>query len=715
MTTTRREFLKSSAAAAGVAVLGMYVPGFGGKEANAAGSLHTPNVWVHIADNNEITLISHMSEMGQGVHTSLPALIAEELGVDINKVKVATAPADPAYVNALLGAQITGGSTAIRDAWEKLRIGGAQVRTMLVQAAANKWGVDASTLTAADGMVSGGGKSATYGELAAAAASVPVPKEVKLKDPSQFTIVGKAVPRLDAPSKVNGTAEFGIDAKVPGMVYASIEMSPVIGGKVKSFDDSAVRNKPGVIGVYKISNGGGVADGAIAVVADSYWHAYKARKALKVDWDLGPVAKLSTKTFWDTTAAAEKSVEAIKIRPDVGDANGAMKGAKKVLKAEYRTQLMAHQPLEPMNMIGVVSGDKCELIGPTQFQQGAQGQAAAALGFKPENVTITTTYLGGGFGRRVCVDYAVQAAEVAKACGKPVKILWSREDDMKNDYYRPLSLNRVEAALDASGKPVAYKHQVNSQSITQALFGLPKKTLDPFMVEAAVAPYEIPNTSHDLIIADTGFRVGYLRAVSHTMNCFANECFMDELAHAAGKDPIQYRLDLLEKEPRFANVLKIAAEKAGWGKKLPKGRAMGVALMEGYGTYMAQVAEVSVNGNDIKVHKVTVACDCGRMVNPGIVRQQLESGIVYGLSHALYSDITVTNGRVDQNNFHDFRVLRLNETPAIDVTLVESSEKPGGTGEPSTSLIGAAVGNAIFAASGKRLRSFPFAKALKSA
>jgi len=708
MTTTRREFLKTSTSAAGVAVLGMYVPGFGGKEANAAGSLHTPNVWVHIADNNEITLISHMSEMGQGVHTSLPALIAEELNVDISKVKVATAPADPAYVNGLLGAQITGGSTSIRDGWEKLRVGGAQVRTMLVQAAANKWGVAASSLKAENGVVSGGGNSATYGELASAASSIPVPKEVKLKDPGQFNIVGKAIPRLDTPAKVNGTAEFGIDVKVPGLVYASVEMSPVIGGQAKSFDDSAVRGLPGILGVYKINGG-------VGIVADSYWRAFKARKALKVEWDLGPAANLSTKGMWDGTKAAEKSVAPIKVRPDVGNANDALKSAAKVLKAEYYTQHVGHQPLEPMNMVAIVSGDKCELIGPTQFQQGAQGFAAAAIGLKPENVTVRTTYLGGGFGRRIVTDFVVQAAELSKASGRPVKVLWSREDDMKNDWYRPQSLNRVEAGLDASGKPVAFKHQISSQSITQVLFGLPKNTLDPFMVEAAVAPYDVPNTSHDLIIHDTGLRVGYLRAVSHTMNCFANESFMDELAHAAGKDPVKYRMELLSKEPRFANVLKIAADKAGWGKKLPAGRAMGVALMEGYGTYMAQIAEVSVNGSDIKVHKVTVACDCGRMVNPGIVRQQLESGIVYGLSHALYSDITVTNGRVDQNNFNDFRILRSTETPVMDITLVESNEKPGGTGEPSTSLIAPAVANAVFTATGKRMRSMPFAKALKSA
>ena len=708
MTTNRREFLKSTAAASGVAVLGMYLPGLGGEEAKAAGSVHTPNAWVHIADDNTITLISYMSEMGQGVYTSLPMLIAEELNVDMNTVRVATAPANPAYVNGLLGAQITGGSTAIRDAWEKLRVGGAQVRTMLVEAAAKKWGVDASSLTASNGVVSGGGKSATYGELAAAAASIPVPKEVKLKDPSEFRIVGKPLQRLDTPSKVNGVAEFGIDTKVPGMVYASIEQTPVIGGKPVSFDGAKAKSMPGVIDVVQISDG-------VAVVADTYWHAYKARKTLKVQWDEGSVASLSTPGMWAAIKAAEKDIKPIKIRPDVGDAGGAIAGAAKVVKANYQTQLIAHQPLEPMNMIADVKGDRCDLIGPTQFQQGAQGTAAAVLGIKPENVTVRTTFLGGGFGRRIELDFISQAVQVSKAVGRPVKVLWNREDDMKHDFYRPMALNRIEAGLDASGKPVGIKFQLTSQSITQRAFGLPKNTLDPFMVEASVAPYSIPNTAHDLIIHDTGYRVGYLRAVSHTMNCFANECFMDELALAAGKDPVAYRMDLLSHEPRFANVLKLATEKAGWGRKLPKGRALGVALMEGYGTYMAQVAEVSVAEGNVKVHKVWVACDAGRMVNPEIVRQQLESGIIYGLSGALYGEITVANGRVQQNNFNDFRIIRQNESPVIDITLVQSNEKPGGVGEPSTSLIGPAVGNAIFAASGKRLRSMPLAKGLKSA
>ncbi len=709
MTTTRREFLKSSAFASGAAVLGMYLPGLGGQEAKAADSVHTLNAWVHIADDNTITLISYMSEMGQGVFTSLPMLIAEELNVDLSTVKVATAPANPAYVNGLLGAQITGGSTAIRDAWEKLRIGGAQVREMLVQAAANKWGVDASTLKAENGIVSGGGKRATYGELASAAASVPVPKEVKLKDPSEFRLIGKPLVRIDTPSKVNGTAQFGIDVRVPGMVYASIEQTPVIDGKPVKFDASKAKSMPGVIDVVQTTDG-------VAVVADTYWHAFNARKkGLKVEFQPGEMRGLSTAGMWKAIADADKEIKPIKIRPDVGDAAGAIAGAKKVVKAEYRTQLIAHQPLEPMNMVAIVKGDSCELIGPTQFPQGAQGTAAAVLGIKPENVTVQTTFLGGGFGRRIELDFISQAVQVSKAVGKPVMVLWSREDDMKHDFYRPMGLNRIQAGLDASGKPVGMSFQLTSQSITQRAFGLPKNTLDPFMVEAAVPPYAVANTSHDVIIHDTGFRVGYLRAVSHTMNAFANESFIDELAHAAGKDPVQYRMDLLASEPRFANVLKLAAEKAGYGRKLPKGRALGVALMEGYGTYMAQVAEVSVAGGDVKVHKVTVACDCGRMVNPEIVRQQLESGIIYGLSGALYGNITVKDGVVQQGNFNDFRVIRQNESPVIDVHLVQSTEKPGGVGEPSTSVIAPAVANAIFNATGKRVRSMPLVEGLKSA
>jgi isoquinoline 1-oxidoreductase beta subunit len=590
----------------------------------------------------------------------------------------------------------------------KLRVGGAQVRTMLVEAAASKWGVDASTLTANNGVVSGGGKSATYGELASAAAALPVPKDVKIKDPSQFRVVGKPMNRLDTPAKVNGSAEFGIDAKVPGMVYASIEQTPVIGGKPVSFDATKAKSMPGVIDVVQIADG-------VAVVADTYWHAFNARKkGLKVTFDDGAGAGISSASMWAAIKGAEKDIKAIKIRPDVGDAAGAIAGAAKVIKANYTTPLMAHQPLEPMNMIADVKGDKCELTGPTQFQQGAQGTAAAVLGIKPENVSVRTTYLGGGFGRRIELDFISQAVQVSKAVGRPVKVLWSREDDMKHDFYRPAGLNRLEAGLDASGNIVGVKFQLTSQSITQRAFGLPKNTLDPFMVEASVPLYNVPNTAHDVIIHDTGYRVGYLRAVSHTMNCFANESFVDELAHAAGKDPVAFRLAMLE-DARITNVLKIATEKAGWGRKLPKGRALGVAIMEGYGTYMAQVAEVSVTDGNVKVHKVWVVSDQGNMVNPEIVRQQLESGIIYGLSGALYTENTLANGRIQQANFNDFAPIRQNQAPVIDVTLVETANKPGGVGEPSTSLIGPAVANAIFAATGKRVRSMPLAKGLKSA
>jgi isoquinoline 1-oxidoreductase beta subunit len=466
---------------------------------------------------------------------------------------------------------------------------------------------------------------------------------------------------------------------------------------------------PGVIDVVQIADG-------VAVVADTYWHAYNARKkGLTVKFEDGAVGGMSSAGMWAAIKSAEKDIKAIKIRPDVGDAAGAIAGATKVVKANYTTAMMAHQPLEPMNMIADVKGDKCDLTGPTQFQQGAQGTAAAVLGIKPENVTVRTTYLGGGFGRRIELDFISQAVQVSKAVGRPVKVLWSREDDMKHDFYRPAGLNRLEAGLDASGNPVGVKFQLTSQSITQRAFGLPKNTLDPFMVEASVPLYSVPNTAHDVIIHDTGYRVGYLRAVSHTMNCFANESFMDELAHAAGKDPVAYRLGLLGNEPRITNVLKIAAEKAGWGRKLPKGRALGVAIMEGYGTYMAQVAEVSVTEGNAKVHKVWVVSGQGNMVNPEIVRQQLESGIIYGLSGALYTENTLANGRIQQANFNDFTPIRQNQAPVIDVTLVETANKPGGVGEPSTSLIGPAVANAIFAATGKRLRSMPLAKGLKSA
>jgi isoquinoline 1-oxidoreductase subunit beta len=705
----RREFLKTSGAVSGGLMLGVVLPGAIGPQALAAGTLHTPSAWVHIADDNTITLLSARSEMGQGVYTSMPMLIAEELNVDLKKIKVAIAPPGAVYTNALLGAQITGGSTSVREGWEKLRVAGAQVREMLIAAAAEKWKVPASSLKAENGMVIGAGKKATYGQLAAAASKQPVPKEPKLKDPKDFVIVGKRITRLDTPAKTFGTAEFGIDVKLPGMLYASLEQCPVIGGKVKSFDASKAKGMPGVVNVVQVTDG-------VAVVANSYWRARKAREQLKVEWDEGAGAALSSENMLAGMRTAATSGKVIPIQKPVGNLADAMKGAAKTIKAEYTLPLQAHAPLEPQNFTADWNNGKPILIGPTQFQQGTQGAAATALGVKPEDITVKTTFLGGGFGRKLELDFVVQAAQISKAVGKPVKLVWTREDDMTHDFYRPQALNQLQAGLDAAGNPVALHFKVTSQSVTQRAFGLPKDTLDPFMAEAAVAAYEIPNTQHDLIINDTGFRNGYWRAVSHNMNAFANESFMDELAAASGKDPYQYRMALLKNKPRFANVLKLVAEKAGWGTALPAGRARGIALMEGYDSYLAQVAEVSVTNGEVKVHRVVVAADLGRMVNPDTVEAQLQSSVNFGLSAALKSSITVDKGRVQQSNFHDFAVIRMNEMPQVDIVLVPSIEKPGGIGEPGTALIGPAVANAVFTLTGKRVRTLPItAEELKRA
>jgi len=709
MKTTRRDFIKTTSALTGGLMMGFTLPG-SKTEAQAAGTVYTPNAWVHIADDNTITILSARSEMGQGVYTSLPMLIAEELNVNLSQIKVTAAPPAAVYVNALLGAQITGGSTSIRDGWEKLRTSGAQVREMLISAAAAEWQVDRTSLRAEDGMVIGAnGKKATYGSLAAAASKLPIPEKVAIKDPKDFRIVGKRVARVDTPAKVNGTAEFGIDVKLPGMVYASIEQCPVIGGKVRSFDGTKAKGMPGVIDVVKVDDG-------VAVVANSYWQAQKARKTLSVQWDEGVGAALSTASVINGTRNAASGGKVLEITKPVGDVAGAMKGAAKVIQAEYITPLQAHAPLEPMNFTASFNNGKVLLVGPTQFQQGAQGAVAAALGVKPEDITLQTTFLGGGFGRRLELDFIVQAAQISRAVGKPVKLVWSREDDMTHDYYRPVGVNQLKAGLDAQGNPIALHFKVASQSVTQRAFGLAKDTLDPFMAEAAVAAYQIPNTQHDLVIHDTGMRVGYWRAVSHNMNAFANESFIDELAAAAGKDPYQYRLSLLKDKPRFANVLKLAAEKAGWGQALPAGRARGIALMEGYDTYMAQVAEVSVRDGQVVVHRVTVAADLGYMVNPDTVEAQIQSSVIFGMSAGLKHEITVEKGVVQETNFNNFPVVRMFEAPQIDIVLVPSTEKPGGIGEPATALVVPAIVNAVAAVTGKRVRKLPLtAEALRTA
>jgi isoquinoline 1-oxidoreductase beta subunit len=707
MTTSRREFLKTTSLATGGLLMGFSLPG----ALQAAGSVYTPNAWVHIADDNTITLISARSEMGQGVYTSMPMLIAEELNVDIKNIKVAIAPPNAKlYGNPLLGGpQLTGGSTSVRDGWEKLRVGGAQVREMLISAAATKWGVDRSELKAENGMVLGPkGKKASYGSLAADAAKLPVPEKVSIKDPKDFRIVGKPTRRLDTPAKTNGTAQFGIDVRLPGMVYAALEQSPVIGGKVKSLDKTKARGMQGVIDVVQIPDG-------VAVVATSWWQANVARKALVIEWDEGPGASLNEKTMLEGIRAASKTGTPLPIKA-VGDADSVIAAASKVVRAEYVSQLLSHSPLEPMNFTADYKNGKINLIGPTQWQDAAQTAIAAAVGVKPEDVTVQTTFLGGGFGRRIDIDFIVQAAQISKAVGRPVKLVWSREDDMTHDFYRPQGVNTMAAALGADGKPTAMTFRLTSQSITGRVFGLPPQVQDPLMTEAAVALYDIPATKHDVVKNDAGLRVGYWRSVSHALNAFANESFIDELAAAAGKDPLAYRLSLLEQQPRIANVLKQAADKASYGKSLPAGRAHGIAIMEGYETYMAMVTEISLDKGAVKVHKVTAVADLGRMVNPDTVEAQIQSSIIFGMGAALLQEITLDKGRVQQNNFNTFPVVRMNEAPAIDITLVSSTEKPGGIGEPATALVAPAIANALAKLTGKRLRQLPMtAKAIAQA
>ncbi|MBB3179293.1 xanthine dehydrogenase family protein molybdopterin-binding subunit [Variovorax sp. Sphag1AA] len=701
---SRRGFLQTTAFVGGGLMLGVVLPGFVG-DAQAAGTLHTPNAWVHIADDNTITLLSARSEMGQGVYTSMPMLIAEELNVDIHKIKVAIAPPNTKlYGNALLGGpQLTGGSTSVRDGWEKLRIAGAQVREMLITAAADKWKVDRSTITAKDGVLHGpGGKKATYGQLAAAASQLPVPEKVALKDPKDFTIIGKRTTRLDTPAKTNGTAVFGIDVKLPGMVYASLEQCPVIGGTVKSLDATKAKAMPGVIDVVQIPDG-------VAIVADSWWHAKKAREGLTIVWDEGPGATLNDKAMLAGIRAGSPSDTVLPLKA-VGDADAVIGKSAKVVKAEYTMPLLSHSPLEPMNFTAHVHDDKVDLIGPTQWQDAAQATVAKVLGVKPENVTLQTTFLGGGFGRRIDIDYIIQAAQISKAVNKPVKLLWTREDDMTHDFYRPQSVHRLTASLGDDGKPTAMTFRIMSQSVTARIFQLPPDVQDPLMTEAAMAPYEIPATKHDVVKHDAGMRVGYWRSVSHALNAFANESFIDELAAAAGQDPYAYRMSLLANKPRFANVMKMAADKAGWGTPAPAGRFRGMALMEGYDTYMAQVAEISMKDGVPVVHKVTVVADLGRMVNPDTVEAQIQSSVIFGMTAALYGEITIENGRVQQTNFHQYQMVRMNEAPVIDITLVPSTEKPGGIGEPATALIGPAIANAMFAATGKRVRSMPLTR-----
>jgi len=717
---TRRDFLKVSGTVAGGLALGFYLPN-GPRVAQAAVPTHSPNAWVKIGTDNSITIMCARSEMGQDVYTSMPILVAEELEVDLNKVKVEFAPPAEVYINALLGGQLTGGSTSVRDAWEKLRKAGASARMMLVAAAASDWGVDAAQCKAANGMVTGpGGKKATYGSLAAKAATMEVPKDVPLKPSSQFKIVGnKGQKRLDTEVKVKGTAQFGIDTRVPGMLYAAVAMAPMIGGKVASYDDSRAKSMPGVKAVVQYSRG-------VAVVADSYWQAKKAKDLLLITWDAGPNGDNDQKKIWDGLRTASEQPGAV--FREHGDAEGTMGSAAKTIEATYQLPFLSHSPMEPQNTTADVRADKAIIITPTQFQQLVPHVVAGATGLKPEQVEVHTTFLGGGFGRRVEVDYTIDAAEISKAVGAPVKMVWSREDDMTHDSYRPASLMKLSAGLDSSGKPVAMRFHATSPSISARLFpSLVKDGIDPFAVEGIDNyPYDTPNIKLTYQMHDTGVTPGYWRGVSHNLNAVALECFVDEMANAAGKDPIQFRIDNLDMGStkhqwsglsagvpvgaRMKRVLEEVRAKSGWGKKLPAGKGMGVAVMEGYNTVIAMVAEVTVSADyDVSVDKVTAVVDAGTLVHPDQALAQMQGTINFGQSACMWGEITIKNGGVEQTNFDTYRVARMNEAPKVlDIHFIKSDSTPGGLGEPGTAVIQPAIGNAIFAACGKRVRTLPF-------
>ncbi len=694
----RRQFIQKSAALSGAFVVGMYIPLSSGAVTTEANQPALANAWIRITPENQITLICARSEMGQDVYTSLPALLAEELNIPLSMIKVEIAGVAPVYVNAMLGGQITGGSSSVREGFDKLRTAGAATRAVLVQAAAARWNVSVDQCKAMNGKVThAGGKSATYGELAMDASKLPLPEKPALKSPADYMVIGKeSMKRLDTPAKITGKAVYGIDVQIPGMAVASLAQCPVIGGTPSSVDSSAALKIPGVIKVVQISDG-------VAVLAKDFYLARKGRDALKITWNEGPNAKL-TNQFVRSQLEAGLSKKGAIIK-SVGDANQVISSGK-VISAQYFLPYLAHSTMEPVNCSADVANGKCRIIGPIQFQQGGQAVAAAAAGVKPEDVTIETTFLGGGFGRRLEVDFIRQAAEISRAAGMPVKMLWTKEDDITHDFYRPMSIHHIDAVLGANGQLNAMKAKMVSQSITTRAFpGFVKDGVDPFMVEGSNnLTYDIPNLEIANVIEDAGVRVGYWRSVSNSLNAFALESFMDEAAKAAGKDPVEYRLAALKKQPRAEAVLKLAVKKSGYRAGSKK---FGVAQMECYDTYTACIVELDTSAPSTTVKKVTFVADCGITIHPDQARAQLTGGIIYGLGAALSNEITIKNGQVQQNNFNNYSSLRQNQIPVVDVHLIPSQEKPGGLGEAGVPLVAPALVNAIAAATGKRIRELP--------
>jgi isoquinoline 1-oxidoreductase subunit beta len=700
-TLSRRAFLGTSAVAGAGLVIGFYLP----KSATVqAEGVFSPNAYLRITPDGKITVVVARTEMGQGVWTALPMILAEELEADLNQITI-----EQAGASTLFGDQSTGGSASVRTTWDPMRKAGAQAREMLITAAATEWGVPRESCKAESASVihSATGRKLSYGSLASKAAAVPVPDNPPLKK-GGYKLVGKSTPRLDTPSKVNGSAIYGIDFRVPGMKYASLARSETVGGKVADFDATAAKQMPGVSFVGKIS------DSAVAVVADSTWNALKARRALKITWDEGPNKDLNSAAIFEALHHADES-KPVKFF-SMGDASNS---SGKKIEAVYQLPFMAHAPMEPGNCSAHVRGSECEIWAPTQVPQDCRDTVAPLIGLKPEQVKVNVTLLGGGFGRRLEHDYAVEAALVSKAISAPVKVTWTREDDMRCSTYRPVSVHKLSATLGEDGWPLSFSHRIIGPSINGQKGSQPVNGVDSDFPDEASFIYPIPNVALESVVTETPVPLGWMRSVYALQMGFASESFIDELAAAAGKNPLEYRLHLLSKDieikyfdtswstARMRNVLKLAAEKAGWSKPLAAGRYRGIACFGCFSTYAADVVEISMENDAPQVHRIVSVVDCGQVVNPNILEQQIQGAVVFGLANALRAQITIDKGRVVQGNFDTYQPIRMNEAPKVEGYFVPSTEPPTGIGEPALPPLAPALCNAIYAATKKRVRALP--------
>jgi len=700
MSSSRREFLAIGAAAGAGLVIGFYLP-----HGSRRGNEFSPNAYLKIAPDGKITVVVARSEMGQGVRTSLPMILAEELEADWKQIAI-----EQAGASTLFGDQTTGGSASVRTTWDPMRKAGAAAREMLISAAAIQLGVPRASCRAQDSAVihADSNRRVSYGDLASKAASLPIPTDPPLKQPKDYEIVGKAIQRVDIPSKVDGTAEYGIDFRLPGMKYAVMARCLVFGGRVASFDDKDSKKVAGVSYVGKIG------DSAVAVVADSVWGAMEGRRTLNVQWDEGANKDLNTAAVYDVLkkAATGKAVT-------LYSTGNASKASGRRIEAEYQLPFMAHAPMEPGNCAAQFRGSSCELWAPTQVPQDVRDSVAQALGISADQVKVNVTLMGGGFGRRLEHDYGVEAALVSKAANAPIKVIWTREDDMRNSTYRPASYHQLSAALDGAGWPVSFSHRIVSPSISGQKGQPGDGGVDPDLKDEAALIYPFPNSMLEYVDTQTPVPLGWMRSVYALQAGFATESFIDELAAATRKDPLKYRLHLLANDvdikyfdaiwhtARMRGALQLAADKAGWGRPLPAGHYQGIACFGCFSSYMAEVVEISMEGDKPRVHRVIAAIDCGQVVNPNILEQQIQGGVIYALTNALRGQITIEKGRVVQGNFDDYPPIRMSEAPAVEAYFVPSTEAPTGAGEPPVPPLAPALCNAIYAASKKRIRALP--------